>query len=202
VISNTATVVSATLDPNTGNESDTETTNVISPATVTGTKTRSGPLTPGSTVTYTIVLSNAGPAAQNDNPGNELVDVLPAPLTLVSATASAGGTAVGTNIVTWNGSIAAAGSVTITIQAIIPSNVALGTTISNQATVNYDSDGNGTNEASGVTDDPSIGGAGQATGFVVLAPATLAAVPALDVLGVTALAALLGALGVVLSRRL
>jgi len=38
-------------------------------------------------VTYTVVLTNSGPGAQGDNPGNEFTDVLPAGLTLVSATA-------------------------------------------------------------------------------------------------------------------
>jgi uncharacterized repeat protein (TIGR01451 family) len=202
VISNAATVTSLSSDPNTGNESDTEDTTVISPATLSGTKTASGTLTPGSTVTYTIVISNAGPAAQTDNPGDELVDVLPSQLTLIWANATSG-TAVatiGTNTVTWNGAIPAAGSVTITIQALIEANVPVGTTINNQGTINYDADGNGTNEASAVTDDPSQGGSGDTTGFIV-APATLADIPALDGFGLAALAALLAGIGLLVVRR-
>ncbi len=146
VINNTASISAATSDPSLANNSATTTTNVLSPATVTGTKTASGSsFAPGSTITYSIVLSNAGPAAQSNNPGDELVDVLPSQLTLLSATASSG-TAVantGTNTVTWNGSIPAAGSVTITIQALIEANVPVGTSITNQATFYYDADGNG-----------------------------------------------------------
>ena len=46
-------------------------------------------------ITYTVVLTNAGPNTQSDNPGDELTDVLPASLTLVSASATSG-TAVAT----------------------------------------------------------------------------------------------------------
>ena len=92
--------------------------NVISPALVTATKTVTGATYAiGSSVTYSVTLSNTAATAQLDNPGNEFTDVLPSGLTLVSATASSG-TAVatiGTNTVTWNGVIAASASVTITI---------------------------------------------------------------------------------------
>jgi len=43
-----------------------------------------------STATYTVVLSNSSTFAQQDNPGNEFIDVLPAGLTLVSASATSG----------------------------------------------------------------------------------------------------------------
>ncbi len=202
-LSNTATVTAATVDPNGANNSDTETTTVLSPATITGTKISSGAHTPGSTLTYTIVLSNSGLAAQSDNPGNEFTDVLPAQLTLISATATSGTAVatVGTNTVTWNGAIPASGSVTITIQAQIQPSVPVGTTITNQGTFNYDADGNGTNEASGVTDDPSQAGTNNPTGFVVAAAATGADIPALDPRALIALAALLAAAGVLLTRR-
>ena len=42
------------------------------------------------TVTYTVVLKNTGTATQADNPGHEFTDVLPAGLSLVSASASSG----------------------------------------------------------------------------------------------------------------
>jgi uncharacterized repeat protein (TIGR01451 family) len=204
VISNTATVSSATTDPTTGNESATATTSVISPATVTGTKTvNNGAHSPGGALTYTITLSNSGPSAQADNAGNEFTDILPAQLILVSANASSG-TAVanaGTNTVTWNGGIPAGGSVTITIQATIRPDIAPGTIITNQGTISYDADGNGTNEATNVTDDPSTAGSGNATGFAVAAPATTGDIPALDPLGLTLLAALLGAVALVMMRR-
>ena len=94
------------------------------------------------------MLSNSGNAASLDNAGNEFTDVLPASLTLVSASATSGTAVatVGTNTVTWSGSVPASGSVTITINATINAGAA-GTTISNQASFTYDSDSNGTNDA-------------------------------------------------------
>ncbi|MDT5123532.1 MAG: hypothetical protein QOC96_3014, partial [Acidobacteriota bacterium] len=126
--------------------------NILSPAHLSGTKTVSGTFNTGNTVTYTVVLSNSGPATQLDNPGNEFTDVLPAGLTLVSASANSG-TAVatpGNNTVAWNGSIPSGNSVTITIQATINSNQA-GQTINNQGAIAYDADGNGTNESTTFT---------------------------------------------------
>jgi uncharacterized repeat protein (TIGR01451 family) len=142
------------------------TLNVPSPATMSGTKTVSGTFAPNGAITYTVVLSNSGPAAQLDNPGDEFSDVLPSGLTLVSASATSGTAVatVGSNTVTWNGSIPASSSVTITIHATINSNAGA-STISNQGTISYDADGNGTNEASALTDDPSVGGASDATSF-------------------------------------
>jgi len=146
-------------------------------ALVTGTKTVSGTFTPGGTVTYTVTLTNSGGAAQADNAGNEFTDVLPAGLTLVSATATSGTAAatVATNTVTWNGSLAATGgSVTITITATIKVS-ACGTAVSNQGTISYDADGNGSNEATGQTDDPGTGTANDPTSFNVAAAALITA---------------------------
>jgi hypothetical protein len=142
--------------------------NILSPAIVFGTKTVSGNFNIGNTVTYAITLTNTGPAPQLDNPGNEFTDVLPASLTLVSATAT-GGTAVaniGTNTVTWNGSILNGNAVTVSIQAKIKSGTQ-GAVITNQGTIAYDADGNGTDEASAITDDPGVVGSNNPTGFKV-----------------------------------
>lgn len=49
----------------------------MSPATVSA-KTVSRLPFPGSAITYTIVLSNGAATPQQDNPGDELSDVLPA----------------------------------------------------------------------------------------------------------------------------
>lgn len=135
---------------------------------VTGTKTVSGSFVIGGTATYTVVLSNSGNTAQQDNPGNEFTDVLPAGLTLISATASSGTAVatVATNTATWDGSIANGGSVTITITATIIAGTG-GQTISNQGTISYDSDNNGTNDASALTDDPGTQTANDPTSFVV-----------------------------------
>jgi uncharacterized repeat protein (TIGR01451 family) len=176
---------------------------VLSPATVTGTKTVSGSFNQGSNVVYTVILTNTNlspiiKAAQGDNPGHEFVDVLPAQLTLISATATSGTAVatVGTNTVTWDGSIPAGGSVTITITALIkPGSVG---TISNQGTINFDADGNGTNESSGLTDDPSVTGAANPTTFVALDPIQ---VPTLNEMGLAALCLLLAGAALLRLRR-
>ncbi|HVU13410.1 MAG TPA: hypothetical protein VHD90_19160 [Phototrophicaceae bacterium] len=140
-------------------------------ALVAGTKTVTGTFEEGGSVTYTVILTNSGTGAQGDNPGNEFVDVLPVSLTLVSANASSGTAVatVGTNTVTWNGTIpASGGSVTITIPAIIKPGTA-GQTISNTGTISYDADRNGTNESSGTTNTAS---------FIVGSPLPLPTSPA------------------------
>ncbi|WP_440225219.1 proprotein convertase P-domain-containing protein [Dokdonella sp. MW10] len=182
VISNTATIAApaSVTDPVPGNNAATDTTTATLLGTsVSATKsvTTSG-TTPGSTVTYTIVIANGGPGVQGDNPGDELVDVLPSALDLVSAT-STSGTAVantGTNTVTWNGAIAAGGSVTVTIVATIRADAAPGDVV-NQGTVNHDADGNGSNESTLVTDDPSGAGGADPTVFTVTSPTGTEAVP-------------------------
>ncbi len=149
-----------TDDPGVGGGAD-PTVFTVEGATVaiTGTKAASGTFTPGSTVTYTIVLTNSGTVAQPDNPGFEFTDVLPAGLTLVSANdgANPGTFANAGNTVNWNGSIAGGGgSVTITITATIAAGTS-GQTICNQGTFNFDADANGTNESTGTTDPPGDG---------------------------------------------
>jgi len=150
--------------------------NVVSPATLTATKTVAGSFLVGSTVTYTVVISNSAATAQFDNAGNEFTDILPSTLSLISANATSG-TAVatiGTNTATWNGSIPGNGSVTVTIMATV-NNSAEGQTVSNQGTLSYDADGNGVNEATAQTDDPGVAGAANPTVFTALSPATVSA---------------------------
>ncbi len=202
VLSNTATVTTTTAEPPGTNNTDTETTTLLSPATVSATKSAAGAFIPGSLVTYTVVLSNPGPAAQGDNPGDEFVDVLPPELILVGATATSGSAVadVPNATVTWNGAIPVGGSVTITIEALIAPGLADGTLISNQGTVHFDADGNGTNEASGVTDDPATGTVGDPTEIFVVSPA-LQEIPTLDGAGLALLALGLAALATRSLRR-
>ena len=154
-LSNTASVAppGPVADPAPENNAATDTDAVIRTAShLTAEKTVAGTFAQGGTVVYTITLGNDGAGTQLDNPGDELVDVLPAGLTLISASATAG-TAVAAlagNTVTWNGEIAPGGTATITIVARITAPA--GTTISNQAVFRYDSDGDSINDASGTTD--------------------------------------------------
>jgi len=174
-LTNQGTASSATTsDPVNANNAASASINILSPAVITATKTASGTFSVGGTVTYTVVLSNSGSFDQQDNPGNEFTDVLPAQLTLVSASATAGTAVatVGTNTVSWNGAVPALGSVTVTITATINAGTEL-QTISNQGSFGFDADGNGTNESSGMTDNPAVGGASDATSFVVTSAAAV-----------------------------
>jgi uncharacterized repeat protein (TIGR01451 family) len=175
---------------------------VLSPSSIgTHTKTVSGTFAEGGTVTYTVTISNPSANTQLDNPGDEFTDVLPATLTLVSASASSGmATAdVPNRTVHWNGSIAAGGSVTITITALINTGAG-GQSISNQGTVFFDADGNGTNESSILTDDPATAAANDPTTFAVVPNVE---VPTLSEWGLAILALLLvsGALLTLRRRR-
>jgi uncharacterized repeat protein (TIGR01451 family) len=201
-LSNTATVTApaGVTDPTPGNNSATDSDTIQAPAgaLVTGTKTVSaGPYAVGATITYTITLTNNGSGAQADNPGNELTDVLPPTLALISATAPAVAN-VGTNTVTFNGAIPAGGSVAFTITAtILPA--AAGATVSNQATISYDANADGTNEATGQTDDPAAGGASNPTTIVVAGGAT--EIPTLSTVGLLLLSLALAAMALALLKR-
>jgi uncharacterized repeat protein (TIGR01451 family) len=179
VLSALAIAQAAESDPNPANNSDIETTTVVAPYVSMGTRTKkvladSGEFVVNEAVTYTIALANTGNVAQADDPGHELVDTLPSGLALVSASATSGAAAADlpTNTVSWDGSLASGGSVTIAIHATIRPTVALGATITNQATVSYDADANGTHEATTLTDDPDQPGASDPTSFVVASAAT------------------------------
>jgi uncharacterized repeat protein (TIGR01451 family) len=200
-ISNTATVGAATTDPNTGNNSATATTLVNAPASLSATKTVTGAGVQGTNLTYTVIIRNAGPATQGDNPGDEFVDVLPVGLTLVSANATSGTAVatVATRTVTWNGSLAANAQVTITIVATIDNTVGTGVTLNNQGTVNFDGDGNGTNESTALTDNPNTATPNDPTGIVIGGP--VVPVSTLSQGGLLALLMMMGMLGALAARR-
>lgn len=164
-ITASAHVTSAATDSNASNDNASATTTARNFGAMTATKSVSGNTVPGGDITYQIVVQNNGGVAQGDNPGDELADLLPPSLTLVSASASSG-TALantGTNTVTWNGALAVGASTTITIAARIRNQGALaGTTVTNQATLHFDRDGDGTNESTSTSNVSS---------FVVSTPA-------------------------------
>lgn len=144
-------------------------------AAVKAEKTVSGDFTEGGTVTYTITSTNEGNTTAPDAPGDELTDVLPPGLTLVSATATSGTAVatVATNTVTWNGTIPPfGGTVTVTITATVNAGTG-GTTIANQASISYDSDVDGFNNASAASDDPGTAAVDDPTSFTAVAPAVV-----------------------------
>lgn len=189
-ITNSATATSSTSDPSTPNSSSASGAAI---AAFTATKAATGPFIVGQPITYTIVIRNNGTTVQGDNPGDEFVDVLPASLTLISATATSGATVadVPNRTVHWNGSLApGGGTVTITINARINGGTG-GTQISNQGTANVDLDGNGTNETPLLTSDTTTGGP------TVFAAVALDEVPTLSVAMLFVFAIALGLLALV-----
>jgi uncharacterized repeat protein (TIGR01451 family) len=172
-----ASVSAAEADPNPADNSANQTTTVNQALVWLGTRTKtvqsasSGFFLKGE-VTYTITLTNDGTQIQGDNPGPEFEDALPTSLGLVSVNATSGTVTIDfvRTRFAWDGSISSGGTVTITIIATINPDVALGTTVANQGTANYDADGNATNEAVVTTDDPGQPGANDPTSFVVVSP--------------------------------
>jgi uncharacterized repeat protein (TIGR01451 family) len=164
---------------------------VVAAPELTATKTAAGSFASGSTITYTIVITNEGDGEQPDNADDEFVDVLPDGLALLSATATSGTVSedFGSDTVHWNGSLAAGASVTLTIEAAVQASE--GTSISNQGTVYFDADNNGSNESSAPTDNPDDA-TGDADATTVVVGAVVAEIPALSPMMLLALAMLLG----------
>ena len=108
----------------------------------------------GGTITYTIVLTNNGTGVQGDNAGNEFTDTLPAGLTLVSANATSGTRQHGHQ----HGDLERLhpgrrlGDHHHHRRPSTPAPPAQ--TITNQGTLSFDSNGDGTNDTSGDDGQP------------------------------------------------
>ncbi len=141
---NTATVSSPTPDPNTSNNTASDTTDVVTSADLAIAKTASpDTVHPGDQVTYTLSVTNNGPS---DSHSVVITDVLPSSLTFVSAGPSAAGcSAIDTQVTCHVGTLAAGATAPpITIVARVEPSTPSGT-ITNTATV------------SSVTPDPNPG---------------------------------------------
>lgn len=116
------------------------------------------PLECNDTIEYTIAITNTGAADQSDSPGNEFEDFIPDNTTYVndSATATSGTVEYDVNgdKIIWNGEIPRESTVLLTFQVKVDSDLQNGTLISNQGVVHWDSNENGTNDATELTDDP------------------------------------------------
>ena len=114
----------------------------------------------GDTIEYSITISNIGGAIQGNNPGNEFEDIIPENTTYVPGSISTTSGTIdyveGENKIVWNGEIPGESSVALEFQVTINEGLSLGYIISNQGTVYWDSNENGTNDAIELTDDPSV----------------------------------------------
>jgi uncharacterized repeat protein (TIGR01451 family) len=145
-ITNTATISSTTSDPNNANDSSSASTTVSTSADVMIAKTGPANAAAGSNIVYTLTISNNGPSDANSV---SVTDTIPANTTFVSAMPSQGSCS-GTSTVTCAlGTIASAGSATVTLTVKADPSVPGGSTISNTAAVSSTtSDPNAANNSS------------------------------------------------------
>lgn len=201
-ITNTASIATATLDDNAVNDSATTTTTVLGGPNVLATKdvTSDSQFATGTQITYTIVLTNEGDTTQGDNPGDELTDVLPPGLVLVSASSDSGTTTVDIpgNTVHFNGVLLPNVPVTITIIATI---TATSGPISNQATIFYDPNADGINDATRLSDDATFIGDEDPTVFTIGGGPSVLEIPTLHHFALLFLALMLGGAALMILRR-
>ena len=133
-LSATATAASSTTDPTPGNNTATATTVVQVQADLSVTLTDApDPVTAGTQLTYTAVVSNAGPSD-----ATAVVVTLPTPAntSLVSGSVSGGGACAGSPVVcTVTGSMAPGSSRTVSIVMLVAASAPEGSVISATATV-------------------------------------------------------------------
>ena len=142
---NTATVAGGG-EVNTTNDSASDATTVTSQADVAVTKAASsGMVAVGSNVTFTVTATNNGPS---DASGVQVTDQLPAGLTYVSSTPSAGTYTSGTGV--WDiGTLANGGSATLTLTATMTTTGSVTNTASK--TAETETDPNAGNNTASVT---------------------------------------------------
>lgn len=196
VLTNTANVSTSSSDTNPANNSSSANTTVQATADLSLSKTSAATATPGSQLTYTLTLSNAGPSSAANV---SLTDTLPAGETFVSFTQTSGpafacsvpAAGGGGTITCTNASFAAGTPAAFTLVVGIPAATAPGTVLVNTAS------------ASSSTADPTpANNAGSASVTVApLAPAAVESTPALDARALMLLAGLLGMLALARERR-
>ncbi|HEX7150781.1 MAG TPA: hypothetical protein VF618_04775, partial [Thermoanaerobaculia bacterium] len=149
LLTNNATVSSATNDSNSANDSDSETTEVVS-ADVSIVKTDAvDPVAPSGTILYTLTVTNAGPSTAT---AVTVTDTLPPSVTFVSATGTGWTCAEAAAVVTCTMptlGVTTAPAITITVTA-----PAAPTTLTNNATVSMaENDSNSANDSDSETTD-------------------------------------------------
>jgi len=155
-------------------------------------------LQPGDVICYTVWINNTGNVSSADNAGNEFEDPIPTHTTYINSSANA---STGTieyndtnNMIIWNGAIPANCSVELTFCVTVDTNVSPGTNISNQGTVNYDSDRDRINNAQMLTDDPATTQPDDSTVLTIASaapPLEVQEVPVVTPIGVLALLGML-----------
>lgn len=154
---NTATITApaGSPDPSTGNNTATDTDTIITPDLEITKNSPAASYMAGTQITYTIFARNNGPVLLT---GVTIADTVPALLTAVTWTCTAGGgatcTASGTGSINQSVNLPVSGTVTYTLRGTIPATTPAGT-ISNTATITQPSgviDRNTTNNTKTETD--------------------------------------------------
>ncbi|MFN0108247.1 MAG: hypothetical protein ACKVZH_05270 [Blastocatellia bacterium] len=156
-LSNLATVTSSTTDPTGNNNSNTSVVTVNPPP---GAKFMQNDITikaagadvcigGGNVLTVEVKSRNAGDGFQRDNPGPELLALLPVELNSIpgSCTATSGNCTLTSSQAEWNGEIAPGDTLTVTFQVRVRQNVTVGTRFCSTFRVNYDTNSDGMNDA-------------------------------------------------------
>ena len=138
VLSTTATAAGVGTETAAGNETATATTSVAATGDLSISLSDSpDPVTAGTNLTYTAVVSNAGPA---NSTGVTLTLPVPTNTSFVSGTVSTGGSCAGAPVVcTISGSMASGASATVTVIVEVSPSAPNGSAISASATVTSDS---------------------------------------------------------------
>jgi len=133
-------------------------------------------LQPNGVIEYSVSLYNEG-NTQSDNPGNELEIPVPAHTSFIFGTLSATSGFARfnpvSNRVEWNGGLLPAGRVTVTFRVQLDGTLPTGKTVANQGYAFFDQNGDGTNEASILSDDAGTPGHGAATVLTVISKGDL-----------------------------
>jgi len=129
-----------------------DTTNALT-AIKTATDQNGGNLEPSNEILYTITVTNSKAV----DIVIDLTDAIPANTSYKSNSVSVAGTVNNTNPIEISAiTVPASGQVIISFSVIVDAVLANGTTISNQATITYDSTGDGNNDISLLTDGDTI----------------------------------------------
>jgi uncharacterized repeat protein (TIGR01451 family) len=163
------------------------------------------PVLPWEVICYTIWINNTGNCSSADNSGNEFEDSIPDYTTYNTGSAdSSSGTIEyndSTNMIIWNGAIPANRSVELTFCVTVDLAVPPGTNISNQGTVNYDSNCDRINDAQKLTDDPATAAPDDPTEVITSAAPQPVQAPAVTPIGLIALVGLLSLIATVTITR-
>ncbi|MEK7833659.1 MAG: DUF11 domain-containing protein, partial [Acidobacteriota bacterium] len=156
-LSNLATVTSGTTDPTGSNNTNTSVVTVNPPP---GAKFMQNDITiraagadvcigGGNVLTVEVKSKNSGDGLQRDNPGPELLALLPVELTTIpgSCTATSGNCTLTSAQAEWNGEIAPGATLTVTFQVRVRQNVNVGDRFCSVFKVNYDTNSDNVNDA-------------------------------------------------------